>query len=165
VPTLAEVLELVSGRGGVALEIKNIPGEPGYEPGGESIAEAAVAEVHRVGFEGPVLVVSFNPRSIATARAIAPEIPTGLLTTQIVDPREALAHAVEFGHGFILPGSRSLRPAGEALVAEAHAAGVRVGTWTVDDPDEIRVFLDMGVDAVASNNPAMALAVLGERGR
>jgi glycerophosphoryl diester phosphodiesterase len=165
VPTLAEVLELVSGRGGVALEIKNIPGEPGYEPGGESTAEAAVAEVHRVGFEGPVLVVSFNPRSIAAARAIAPEIPTGLLTTQIVDPREALAHAVEFGHGFVLPGSRSLRPAGEAFVAEAHAAGVRVGTWTVDDPDDVRVFFDMGVDVVASNDPAMALEVLDERGR
>src|SRR5438093_12032267 len=31
VPTLAEVLELVSGRAGINLEIKNIPGEPSFD--------------------------------------------------------------------------------------------------------------------------------------
>jgi glycerophosphoryl diester phosphodiesterase len=163
VPTLAEVLELVSGRGGVALEVKNIPGESAYQPDGESIVEGAIAEVRRVAFEGPVLVISFNPRSIAAARTIAPDVATGLLTTELVDPREALAHAVELGHDLVLPGSRALRPAGETFVREAHAAGVRVGTWTVDDPDEVRALLDMGVDAVASNDPATALSVLASR--
>jgi glycerophosphoryl diester phosphodiesterase len=160
VPTLAEALELLSGRAAVAIEIKNIPGEPGYEPDGESIVEATLAEVRRVGFEGPVLVLSFNPRSIATAKALAPDVATGFLTTHLVDPREALAHVVEAGHDMLLPGTYALAPAGADFVAEAHDAGVRVGTWTVDDAETLTAFLAWGVDAVASNDPAMALAAL-----
>lgn len=165
VPTLAEVLELVSGRAGVALEIKNIPGEPGYEPQDESIVAAALAEVERVGFEGPVLVLSFNPRSIAAARAIGSGVATGFLTIDLVDPDEALATAVRAGHDFVLPGSRALGPAGEGFVERAHARGIRVGTWTVDDPAGVEAFLAMGVDAIASNDPGMALEILAAHRR
>lgn len=163
VPTLAEVLQLVSGRGAVALEIKNIPGEPAYDPERESIVEATLEEVERSRFAGAVLVLSFNPRSIAAAKRIAPEIATGFLTTELVPPVDALAHAVEMGHDFVLPGTRSLLPLGEPFVRDAHDAGVRVGTWTADDPETVRMLLEWGVDAIASNDPAMALGVLAER--
>jgi glycerophosphoryl diester phosphodiesterase len=43
-----------------------------------------------------------------------------------------------------------------------HAAGLRLGTWTVDDPETVRMLLDRGFDAVASNDPRMALAVLAD---
>lgn len=165
VPTLAEVLDLVSGRGAVALEIKNLPGEPGFDPGGERIVEATHMELVRSAFEGPVLVVSFNPASIAASKAIAPTVPTGFLTTEPVPSREALAYAVAMGHDMVLPGTRSLIPLGEAFVEEAHALGIRVGTWTADEPGEVGLLLDRGVDAVASNDVAMALAVLAERRR
>jgi len=163
VPTLAEVLQLVSGRGAVALEIKNIPGEPAYDPERESIVEAALQEVERTRFAGGVLVLSFNPRSIAAAKRIAPEIPTGFLANELVPPGDALAHAVEMGHDLVLPGTRSLLPLGEPFVRQAHEAGVWVGTWTADDPETVRMLLRWGVDAIASNDPAMALGVLAER--
>lgn len=159
-PTLAEALQALSGRAAVAIEIKNIPGEPAYEPDRESIVRAALDELERTAFDGPVLVLSFNPHSIAAVKALAPEVATGFLTTELVDPREALAHAAERGHDVVLPGSRALIPAGEGFVAEAHAAGLRVGTWTVDDAATVRMLLGWGVDAVASNDPAMALAEL-----
>jgi glycerophosphoryl diester phosphodiesterase len=162
VPSLAEVLELVSGRAAVALEIKNLPAEPGFEPDREPAVEAALAEVERTRFEGPVLVVSFNPSSIEASRAISPEVPTGFLTTELVDPHEALRYAVAAGHAMVLPGTRSLIPVGPAFVQDVHAAGLRIGTWTVDDPEVVRRLLDWGTDAVASNDPAMALRVLGE---
>ncbi len=163
VPTLREVLELTSGRAGVALEIKNIPGEPAFDATHERIVEAVHVELERSGFEGPVLVVSFNPASIAASKALAPRVPTGLLTTEHVDPREALAHAIDRGHDMVLPGSRALIPAGEGFVREVHDAGLRVGTWTIDDQPTVRLVLDRGVDAVASNDPAMALAVVSSR--
>jgi glycerophosphoryl diester phosphodiesterase len=162
VPTLAEVLQLVSGRGAVALEIKNIPGEPAYDPDGEPIVEAALEGVERARFVGGVLVLSFNPRSIAAAKGIAPQIPTGFLTNELVPPGDALAHVVEKGHDLVLPGTRSLLPLGEPFVRAAHDAGVRVGTWTADDPETVRMLLRWGVDAIASNDPAMALGVLAE---
>jgi glycerophosphoryl diester phosphodiesterase len=160
VPMLAEVLELVSGRGSVALEIKNIPGDPGYDPEREEIVEAALAEVERTAFVGAVLVLSFNPRSLAAAKTIAPGVPTGFLTKLPLRPYDALEHVLEAGHDFVLPGSRALIPAGPSFVREAHEAGIRVGTWTVDDPETVRLLFDRGVDVVASNDPGMAVGVL-----
>lgn len=160
VPTLREALMTLSGKAAVAIEIKNLPGEPAYEAGHESIVRAATADLEATDFDGPVLMVSFNPHSIAAAKDLAPRVTTGFLTTQIVDPREALAYVTEWGHDVLLPGSRSLIPAGKAFVAEAHAAGIRVGTWTIDDAATVRMLLGWGVDAIASNDPAMALGEL-----
>ena len=162
VPTLAQVLGCVSGRAAIAVEIKNIPGEPAFEPTREPIVEAVHTELERRRFDGAVLVVSFNPASIAASKALAPEVPTGFLTTDLVDPREALAYAVSAGHDMVLPGTRASIPAGEAFVDEVHAAGLRVGTWTVDDPATFAMLLGRGFDAVASNDPAMGLGVLAE---
>ena len=165
VPTFAEVLEAASGRAALAVEIKNIPGEPAYDPAGEPIVAAVHAELERAAFDGVALVISFNPSSIEASKAIAPDVPTGFLTTDLVDPREALAYAVAKGHDMVLPGTWASIPAGESFPEEVHAAGRRAGTWTVDDPETLRMLLDRGFDAVASNDPAMALAVLAERER
>ena len=162
VPTLAEVLRCVSGLAAIAAEIKNIPGEPAFEPTGEPIVEAVHAELERQGFDGAVLVVSFNPSSIAASKLVAPNVPTGFLTTDLVPPREALAYAASAGHDMVLPGTRASIPAGPSFVDEVHAAGLRLGTWTVDDPETVRMLLDRGFDAVASNDPGMALAVLAD---
>ncbi len=163
VPLLEEVLDLVSGRGGVAIEIKNLPGDPGYRDDGEPAVEAALSAVERVGFDGPVLVVSFNPRSIAAARAADTGVLTGLLTTDAIPLIDGVAFARAEGHDFVLPGSRGLLASGLDAVPAAHEAGVRVGTWTVDDPRTFGELVDAGLDAVATNDPAMGLAVLAER--
>jgi glycerophosphoryl diester phosphodiesterase len=163
VPTLVEALDLLSGRSAVAIEIKNLPGEPGYDPDRRAIVGTTHAELERAGFEGPVLVLSFDPASIAASKAVAPDLPTGLLSTVHVPPRDALALAASMGHDMVLPGTRSLIPAGEEFVNDAHEAGLRVGTWTVDEPNDLEMLLDRGVDAVASDDPAMALAVLASR--
>jgi glycerophosphoryl diester phosphodiesterase len=165
VPTLAEVLELVSGRGGVAIEIKNLPGDPGYVPDGEPSVAAVLAELRRVGFDGPVLVLSFNPRSIAAARTDPSGVLTGLLTTDAIAPDDGLAFAAEQGHDFLLPGSRGLLRAGLDVVERARAAGVRLGTWTVDQAETFGRLIDAGLDAVATNDPAMGLRVADERRR
>jgi len=163
IPAFREVLDAVSGRGGLAVEIKNIPGEPAYDDEREAIVEAALAEVQASGFRGPVLVISFNPRSIAASKRLAPTLPTGFLFTGAVDPDAALAHALDGGHQFVFPGRRALVPAGPSFVERANRAGVRVGTWTVDDRETFGLLLDWGVDAVASNDPAMGLEVLAGR--
>jgi glycerophosphoryl diester phosphodiesterase len=160
VPTLAEALETLSGRAGAVLEIKNLPGEPAFEAGEESIVRETHAELERAAFDGAVLVVSFNPSSIATSKDIAPNVPTGFLVWKSVTPRDALAHAVDEGHDMVLPNASAVTSEGAAYVRAVHDAGLRLGTWTVDDPRQVRMFLDLGVDAVASNDPAMALEVL-----
>jgi len=160
VPTLEEALALLSGRAGVAIEIKVLPGEAAFDPADDRVVRETHAVLERSAFEGPVLAMSFYPGWIDASRAIDPHVPTGFLSTQLVAVDDVLAYAVANGHPMILPGTRALVPAGAAFVDRAHDAGVRVGTWTADRPDEVRALLDMGVDAIASNDPAMALAVL-----
>jgi glycerophosphoryl diester phosphodiesterase len=163
VPAFRTVLEAVSGRGGLAVEIKNIPGEPAYDDEREWIVEAATAELQASSFRGPVLIISFNPRSIVAAKRLAPTLPTGFLSTRPIDPDTALEHVLHAGHEFVFPGYRTLLPAGPAFVERAHRAGVRVGTWTVDDRETFGRLLDWGVDAVATNDPAMGLEVRAAR--
>src|SRR5881227_3820504 len=47
------------------------------------------------------------------------------------------------------------------LVEFAHAAGLQLNVWTVDDPARIVALDDMGVDGVVTNVPDIAAAALG----
>jgi glycerophosphoryl diester phosphodiesterase len=51
----------------------------------------------------------------------------------------------------------------ERLVAMSHDIGVRVVTWTVDDPVVIRRLLDAGVDAIITDRPDVLREVLVSR--
>jgi glycerophosphoryl diester phosphodiesterase len=51
-----------------------------------------------------------------------------------------------------------------ALVAEAHAAGLAVVPWTIDDPATMASLIDAGVDGIITDYPDRLRAVLAERG-
>jgi glycerophosphoryl diester phosphodiesterase len=159
VPTLAEVLELLRGTPtGVDVEIKNLPWEPGHDPE-DAVVGAVLDVLADEGFSGSVLLSSFNPRTLERARALAPEVPTGLLTIAAFDAREALGHAVAGGHAAVLPQAPAVLEAGPGLVEACRDAGVALGTWTVDDEDTLATLFGWRVDAVATNRPALGVAV------
>jgi len=45
-------------------------------------------------------------------------------------------------------------------VEEAHALGVRVYPWTVNDTTEMRRLLDLGVDGITTDRPDLLRALL-----
>jgi glycerophosphoryl diester phosphodiesterase len=49
------------------------------------------------------------------------------------------------------------------FIEAAHNRGVRVDVWTIDDPEEMRRLLDLGVDVLMTNHPQALAKVLGGR--
>ncbi len=159
VPTLDEALELLSGRVGVNIEIKNLPEEPAFDSPREAAVEKTLSTLQAVAFSGPVVVCSFNWLSIERVLALEPSVPTGFLTVAAIDPWASLTYVKAKSHSLVLPHAIALESAGREFVDAAHADGVRVGTWTVDDAPTIERLFEMKVDALATNDPAVAVPI------
>jgi glycerophosphoryl diester phosphodiesterase len=144
----------------VNVEIKNSPIEPDHDPAEHTAAEVAalIAERRRRDRAADQVVVSaFTLPTIDAVKTADPTLPTGWITLSSVDQAWALAATVEHGHDAIHPQEQAVT--GE-LVDRAQAEGVAVRAWTVDDPDRIRVLDDLGVDALITNDVALALSIL-----
>lgn len=155
VPTLAEALEACEGML-VDVEVKHQHGEPDFDAA-QPAARAVAEVVAGTGRDDQVLVSSFDLASVDAVRAVDPTIPTGLLTIDTADPARVLATALRHGHRTFLPLHWAVTP---ELVGAAHADGVAVVPWTVDDPDRMRALADMGVDAIVTNRVDVLLDVL-----
>lgn len=60
--------------------------------------------------------------------------------------------------------NRGLPVVTPALVRRAHAAGVHVHVWTIDDPGEMHHLIDLGVDGIFTDRTDLLKDVLDQRG-
>ncbi len=159
VPLLDAALDACDGMV-VNIEIKNVPVDIDFDPT-EQMADAVVALVPDLGLQQSVVVSSFSLATIDRVRSLDPTIPTGYLTSVRWDQVKSLQRAIDGGHGHFHP----MDPVVNAeQVRLAHDAGIRVNTWTVDDPDRMRWLVDdCDVDAVITNVPDVARVALGDR--
>lgn len=113
---------------------------------------AAASPRIRIGFTYPD-----DRLGISRHRPLWPLVRLGLSTMRATVPWRlerllvrAGATAVMLNHTLVTP----------RAVARAHAIGVPVLTWTVDDPAVVLRVVEAGVDAVISNDPEMVMATL-----
>jgi glycerophosphoryl diester phosphodiesterase len=155
VPSLAEALDASAGMV-VNIEIKNWPDDPDFDET-ELVAAGVVDLVRDTGWRDDVLISSFHLPTIDRVRALDDGLATAFLHIRIDGPT-ALARAVEHGHGALHPWDPFVTA---DLVARAHEQGVKVNSWTVDDPDRMRELASFGVDGIVTNVPDLALETLG----
>ncbi len=150
VPTLAQVLALVKRTGASAsIELKQ------YDPTGAS-ARALAAGLSKAGVPlSKVIVQSFFPPNLAAAHTAMPGVATSTLTLKQGEATSIQA-AVDAGSVWVSPQF----PIDAAYVQAAHAAGLKVVPYTLDQADEVRAAAAAGVDALITDDPTMAREVL-----
>lgn len=156
-PTLAQALEACAGRF-VHVEVKNFPQEPGWDPS-ESTATEGARLIEQRGLVEATAISSFSMASLDAAKRAVPALRTGWLTTAAYDQLRAVADAAARGYEALHPHDLGTTP---AVVAAAHDAGMQVVVWTVDAPERMRALAAMGVDAIITNVPDVAVAALSD---
>jgi glycerophosphoryl diester phosphodiesterase len=151
-PTLDSVLCWAAGNQVVfIIEIKSYPEHPNAGPA--AIVSKLVLDIIRKHYlESRVIVQSFNFRVLAEMRKLAPEIRLAALWEG--KPRSFVEIAREAGASIIAPLHTLVTP---EQVQAAHAAGIRVVPWTVNDPRDWHRLIQAGVDAIITDDPASLL--------
>ena len=155
VPTLAEALALLRDRARAMIELK---AESVTEDETGGLEARAVAEICRAGMADKVALISFDQRAILRLRRLAPEISRGRIFGRTTAD-ELLADARASGSEVVLPHKSQLS---DALVARVHTAGIKLATWVVDEPEELRELARFDLYGVGSNRPGVLLEAIAD---
>jgi glycerophosphoryl diester phosphodiesterase len=98
---------------------------------------------------GPELCTSLGPKGTARVKAAGYGAPAGRLGGECLQVPVA---------------ARGVTLVDERFVGTAHRLGLQVHVWTIDDPDEMARLLDLGVDGIMTDRPAVLRDVLERRG-
>jgi len=150
IPILDEVFAELGAKSLINVEMTN------YASPRDSLPERVVELVFTFGLESRVLLSSFNPFALRTARRLAPDLPLGFLLgpgqplwMRALFPRIS-PHESYHLHDTLIT---------EGAARRAHRAGRKFIPWTVNDPDRIRWLLKQGADAIITDAPDLALEI------
>lgn len=155
------------------IEIKTSPSRPDETFAPAVISEALVKVLTENGFRQRARIQSFDWRNLVHIARIAPDIPLSFLTAErgwLDDVQTGLPGKSDWLGGIDIDdfgGSlpKAIKHLGGAIwapyyqdletadVQEAHANGLKVIVWTVNDADDMRRMIDMKVDGVITDYP------------
>ena len=144
IPSLAEVAAAVAGKAHLVIELK----EPGTAP-------ALLQFIKSQGIFQETHVISFWHQAVKAMKEQEPRLQTGvLLVGSPADPaglaRAARADALVLHYAYVTPD----------LVQAAHAAGLLVYVWNIDDVETVKPYLAMHLDGIGSNRPDILVEYL-----
>lgn len=157
-PTLEEALTAVP----------EVPFNVDVKQHDEATARAVVEAVRRAKATSRVLLTSFDARTVQRVRDLGYEGPTGLGQGEVIRllalPTALLRVLRLRGRAAQIPTHVGpVRLDRRPFIEKAHALGLEVHYWTIDDPAEAERLLDLGADAIMSDNPAAIAPVLAKR--
>ncbi|TRW78554.1 glycerophosphodiester phosphodiesterase [Mycolicibacterium sp. 018/SC-01/001] len=192
IATLPEVFALTdSYRADVRynIETKVEADKPDQSAAPEQFVDVILTTVREAGKLDRVEIQSFDWRTLPLVHRQEPSVPLVALWDETtwkpgspwlngVDPTvtgDPLAGAVSVGAtvvspGYSVPYGLTPKDPGFALVADrafidrAHALGLRVIPWTVNDADTMNAQIDAGADGIITDYPTRLRQVMAERG-
>ena len=166
------------------IETKITPTSGANMPDPATFARLVLAVVREANVADRVTLQSFDWRTLVEMKRLAPEIETSCLTIQTAND-DTVKQAPDGGaspwhagfalrdYGGSLP--RTVKAAGCGTwsmfwrnltakdLAEAHALGLKVLPWTVNEPRDMRNLIDMGVDGIITDYPDRLREVMAEK--
>ena len=142
IPTLREVIEGVNKRAVIDIELK-------AEGTAGEVAKILQEYIQDRGWEADrFMLSSFDHHELMRCHALLPRVPFGpIFAAKFLDyarfAREMQAHLIKPFFEFL----------DEAFVRDAHNRGLKVITWTVNLPEDMRKMAGLGVDGMVSNYP------------
>ena len=187
-PTLADVFALAGKARNTTVrfnvETKLDARHPELTAAPEAFADAVIAVIRGARMADRTTLQSFDWRTLRYAQRVAPEIKTVCLTVQ--QPGDDNVQVGKPGPSPLLGGldvddfggsvPKLVRAAGCAgwspnaldlkpgSVAEAHAQGLKVVPWTVNEESAMNALVESGVDGIISDYPDRLRRVLARRG-
>ena len=188
IPRLEQVLSLtqsITNAGiGLIIEVKTSPDEPAESASPEIIGAALVELIRGHGMTDICIVESFDWRVMAHVQKHAPEIKTAYLTAQqpwldnvrVGEPGSTAWTAgldvddfggsipdqiAAAGGGIWAP---FFREVDVAAVNRAHALGLRVIVWTVNETTDMTALIRLGVDGMVTDYPTRLRTVMQNLG-
>ena len=179
IATLAEVFTLTdSYRAAVRynIETKVQADQPQLSASPQEFVDVILAAVRSAGKTDRVEIQSFDWRTLPLVREAEPSIPLVALWNQHtwapgspwlagIDPSavsDPVVGATMVGAGIVSPDYTLV--AGRPFVDHAHALGLKVIPWTVDDAAAMRAQIADGVDGIITDYPALLRTVLADLG-
>lgn len=154
IPRLSDLFG-IAGRTKVRfnIETKLLPSHPDETLPPEAFARALIAEIRKAGLEQRTTIQSFDFRTLKVVEREAAEIETVYLT----EGEAADAGKVKEAGGRIW--SPDFRVLTKELVDAAHAMGLRIVVWTVNEPADIARMIEWGLDGIISDYPDRAIQI------
>lgn len=150
IPTLQEVLELVKPYG-IEVNIELKTGEYWYP----DIEQKTVQIVNQTGMINQVIYSSFNHYSVQKIKELQPQAQTAYLYSDVYLNVEQ--YAKQTGVDGIHPAVYHVKMADFAQ--KYKESGCKVRIWTVNDPDDMKQFIQQDWEAIITNYPDKALAI------
>ena len=152
IPTLDEVFETVGKRIYMNVELTN------YSTPNDTLIPKVVEHVKKHGLESRVLFSSFFARNLRKARLLLPQVPRGLLTLSGLLGYWGRTFGWRGDYAALNP---YLTDVSTGLVYRVHVTGKRLYVWTVNAEADLKRMVGLGVDGIITDDPALALRLLG----
>jgi len=166
VPTFDEVLELAKPtQVEFNVETKIFLARPELTPTPEAFARMVIEAVKKQGMESRLILQSFDWRTLEAAKRIGPGIRLSALYSSTLNDgavlKDYVGDANAAGYPIVSPIHRLIS---KADVDRAHSFGMKVVPWTANDAAAWDKLIEVGVDAIITDDPAALIAHLKAKG-